>query len=409
MPRNQTTKGRLKQSYKITKGVRVRRTNRGVWSIYLTKQGKRKSISVGPSEKDREKAIEMAEAIAKKLDDNERALIMGINPENKTDLVKYGKVWLETNAGRWDPKTHDKYEAIIRIHIAPYFAGKTLQEIKRMDVRRFLQHVYKKRSASTVSAVRDILSGIFDDAMEEELVANNPTQRILKKILPPKRQRKMREAEPFSKDELDRFISTAEKMPVVSWAEVLILKMMGFAGFRLGEALSMRFENLDFGTKTYHVCESFKRHRFSNPKKGKKRMVDLPDFLVTELQRYITQLRKEGLQTGKGGDVSLLFLDPDERGYPYSQRKVQRLVERVCRACGLRRRNPHDLRHTYATLLLMSHMSPAYVQKQLGHSSIQITVDIYGHWIQGEGRGDLEAALCPEREPEREKVTPIGV
>ncbi len=59
----------------------------------------------------------------------------------------------------------------------------------------------------------------------------------------------------------------------------------------------------------------------------------------------------------------------------------------------LRTRNPHDLRHTYATMLLMDHYSPAYVQKQLGHSSISITVDIYGHWIPGEGKKDLVKTL----------------
>jgi integrase len=44
-------------------------------------------------------------------------------------------------------------------------------------------------------------------------------------------------------------------------------------------------------------------------------------------------------------------------------------------------------------ILLMAHQSPAYVQKQLGHSSIKTTVDIYGHWISGEGRGGLVEAL----------------
>ncbi|MHB9072263.1 MAG: tyrosine-type recombinase/integrase [Desulfobaccales bacterium] len=55
--------------------------------------------------------------------------------------------------------------------------------------------------------------------------------------------------------------------------------------------------------------------------------------------------------------------------------------------------NPHDLRHTYASMLLMDHYSPAYVQKQLGHSSISITVDIYGHWIPGEGKKNLVKTL----------------
>jgi integrase len=59
----------------------------------------------------------------------------------------------------------------------------------------------------------------------------------------------------------------------------------------------------------------------------------------------------------------------------------------------LRIRFPHDLRHAYAALLLMDHYSPAYVQKQLGHHSISMTVDIYGHWIPGEGKKDLTKTL----------------
>ena len=58
-----------------------------------------------------------------------------------------------------------------------------------------------------------------------------------------------------------------------------------------------------------------------------------------------------------------------------------------------RTRSLHDLRHAYATLLLMDHYSPAYVQKQLGHHSISMTVDIYGHWIPGEGKKDLTKTL----------------
>jgi len=67
--------------------------------------------------------------------------------------------------------------------------------------------------------------------------------------------------------------------------------------------------------------------------------------------------------------------------------------KRVCRGAKLRIRNPHDLRHTYASILLMANKTPAYVKEQLGHSSIMMTVDIYGHWMPGKGREGLEDAL----------------
>ncbi len=52
---------------------------------------------------------------------------------------------------------------------------------------------------------------------------------------------------------------------------------------------------------------------------------------------------------------------------------------------------------TYATLLLTAHRSPGYVQKQFGHSSISITMDVYCHWMPGEGRAGLEEALAEEK------------
>jgi len=169
---------------------------------------------------------------------------------------------------------------------------------------------------------------------------------------------------------------------------------MVHAGFRLGEALAMRLRHLDFNSMTYCISESYKQYRFSNPKAGKKRLVDLPDFLTDELKDYVLQLKKQNLKDGKGAEVDLLFLDPKEHyRWPYSQRRVQDLVKKICKGAGLRYRNPHDLRHSYASILLMSHQRPAYVQKQLGHSSISITVDTYGHWISGEGRFGLEKAL----------------
>jgi integrase len=72
-------------------------------------------------------------------------------------------------------------------------------------------------------------------------------------------------------------------------------------------------------------------------------------------------------------------------------------MKRVCKKAGLDMRSPHDLRHTYATIALMQRESLVYVQKQLGHSSIQITVDTYCHWIPGEGRGRLDEVFKPVR------------
>ena len=71
----------------------------------------------------------------------------------------------------------------------------------------------------------------------------------------------------------------------------------------------------------------------------------------------------------------------------------------------LRRVRFHDLRHTFASLLLQNRESPAYVKEQMGHSSIQVTVDVYGHLIPGANR-QLSTAWTtqPEATPAQPSV-----
>ena len=63
-----------------------------------------------------------------------------------------------------------------------------------------------------------------------------------------------------------------------------------------------------------------------------------------------------------------------------------RVFWKGCDKAGIRRRRLHDTRHTFASILLMNGESPAYVKDQLGHSSIRMTVDVYGHLIPGANR-----------------------
>ena len=387
-------KGKYGLIYHIARGIQVRKDPQGNWVLFIEKNGYRKNKTYGSDRNALSIAIKAGEALASKLDPN-GFYESAVKPESKLPLFKdYSKRWLDNGVGRWDEQTYDRYECVLRIHIlpSPAFKNKRLDEINRSLVKDFLRGLQKIRSAKTVELAQIIIYGIFDDAIDDEIMQANPASRILKKVLPPKNKRTVYEPDPFEIKERDLFLEAAAQVGTMT--EVLILKVMVFAGFRLGEALAMRFENLDFNKKNYHITQSFKLKRFRLPKKGKKRFVDFPDFLMDELERYITHLKRDSFKNGRGGHVDLLFVDPEERdGSPYSQRKVQGFMKKVCKKAGIRKRNPHDLRHTYASILLMSGKSPAYVQEQLGHSSISITCDVYGHWIPGMGREGLEDAL----------------
>jgi integrase len=379
--------------YHISKGIQVRKDYRGKWTLFIQKGGERTNHTFGEDREALTKAVKAAEAISSRLDNRLKAIQTPQVDANIPTFKGYSAEWVEQNSGRWDMYTYMRYESILRLHIWPYppFTNGNIVEIARTDIKKRLRLLLKSHSPATVQLVHTVFCSILREAVDDKLISSNPAEGLLKSVLPPKNKRRVKEPDPLDMEERDRFLEHAEK--ICSFDELLILKVMLFAGFRLGEVLAMGLEHLDSEKMLYHVSHSYKLYRFGLPKKGKKRFVDLPDFLVQDLKRHVQNRRKESLRSGDGGEVDLLFVDPREKGLPYSQRKVQGLVKRVCSHAKLRRRHPHDLRHTYATILLMAHQSPAYVQNQLGHSSISITVDIYGHWIPGMGRDGLEDAL----------------
>lgn len=294
--------------------------------------------------------------------------------------------WYSLNEQRWQPGTKERYQCIIRDFLRPLH-NLPMDQVDRIRTKRLLVDLLKIRSAKTVEVVHAVISGIFSEAIDLGYTDKNPAYGLLKKILPPKNKRNLTEPDPFNQEDPGEFLEAA-------WAKLpepfsLILETMAMSGMRRGEVLAMCWENMDSRNCQYNVAETTRQGRFGPPKSG-KRLIDLDTPLVAKLEAHIKELRKESLRTG----IQAHYFFPG-----ITQRMVQTAMRRACMAARLRTRSPHDLRHTYATILLMAPMSPAYVQRQLGHHSISMTVDIYGHWIPGEGRERLDKALRPKARP----------
>ena len=129
----------------------------------------------------------------------------------------------------------------------------------------------------------------------------------------------------------------------------------------------------------------------------------MSDQLASVLKNVVKERKKEALKSGKGKMPELLFLN---KGKIIKQNYIRRIHHRILKKAGLREIRIHDLRHTYSSLLLSQGESPIYVKEQLGHHSIQVTVDVYGHLIPSSNRQavnrlyDLDA---PYTHPEAKK------
>ena len=133
--------GRHGPIYRINRGITVRKNKRGTWMVYLEKGIGRKNISFGRTEDDLKKAIEMAEEIAKGFKDEKMMRLLGVGKDEDINFKDYSVSWLENNTQKWHEKTYDRYESILRLHIWPEFSKATLQGIKRIEIKRFLQQL----------------------------------------------------------------------------------------------------------------------------------------------------------------------------------------------------------------------------------------------------------------------------
>ena len=365
-----TTEGKNGLIYQIAEGVRVIPNSRGYWTLDAYKKGERLRRNFERGEEGLKKAIQTAELYVTKL---------GLKPKRIEErFVTMGEVaekWLSGNQTRWSPATIERYSGLVSHFVRPRFGDMPIEKVDRFQLREHLIEVLAIRSAKSVEVLHAVYSGIFSEAIDRQYLESNPANGLLKKILPPKRKRNQSKPDPFCKEDLERFIQAA--WDVLPQPLPLVFETLAYSGMRLGECLAMRWTQFDAINKQYMITETVRRENFGKPKTG-ERLIDLPDFLCEKLERHINGLRKEALR--RGTEVKYLFPG-------VSQVNMQMAMKRVCRAAKLRARNPHDLRHTYATILLMDLVSPAYVQKQLGHHSITMTVDVYGTWIPGEGKG----------------------
>jgi integrase len=125
--------------------------------------------------------------------------------------------------------------------------------------------------------------------------------------------------------------------------------------------------------------------RTTIPKNGKIRRVDVSAQLTEVLKGLLLTRKEETLRKAWGEVPEWVFCN--ELGRLLDKDNLRhRVFYRVLAKAGLRRIRLHDLRHTFASLLIQHGESLAYVKDQLGHSSIQVTVDIYGHLIPGANR-----------------------
>lgn len=380
-------------------GVKVKEKVKGSgqWWIFIHHKGKRMSKKVG---KDKTQALKAAKIIEAKLALGE----FNILDKEQIPFRQYAAEWLTgTIQPTRTPSTMERYRGILAQHIVPEIGHKNLADISRADIRRVLAHVHKKGlSHSSVRLVRDVLSGVMGCAEDEELVAKNPVTNVLKRMGLEKRKKPP--ITPLTVEEAKHFLSVCREHYAAHYPFFLCAFR---TGMRLGELLALKWGDIDWNQGSIHIERSFRRGEIGKTKTGKTRRVDMSSQLRETLRYLLTKRKREALQTGISEEIPWIF---HKNGLPIPQNSIRNIFKRILKKAGMRQIRLHDIRHTFASLLLSNGETPVYVKEQLGHASIQITVDVYGHLIPSSNRqavdrlDDLETPPnAPQAHPQKIK------
>ena len=360
-------------------GVLVREKIKGSndWWIFINHRGRRRSKHIG----DRKTARVIAEQVRAKLILDPDAM----QEDDKKDMPlfrDYALIWLESYIGTMRKKsTYVRYKGLLSKYVFPVIGNKHVDDIKRSDVRDLLLRVSQTgKSKKSVQLIRDVISGPMGYAVDEELIKSNPVTGLTKKLN--LRKNGKSKADPLRSDEEVKLFLNTCKAEVPEFYPFFMCAFR--TGMRLGELLALQWGDIDWNDRYILVNRSYRRKIVSTTKSGEARRIDMSDQLLEALRMH-ERAQKRAWEYDIDG---LVF---HRKGSHMDEKFIRRIYERVLSKAGIRKRRFHDIRHTYGSMLLSKGVSVLYVKEQMGHSSIQITVDTYGHWIPNSNRAAVNS------------------
>lgn len=279
------------------------------------------------------------------------------------------------------------YRQHIDLHIVPFIGETKLSALTPTAVHSFTDRLHEEgRSANMIRRVVVSLGSIFKEARRRGLISTAPTSGINRK----KSDRDNPRPTIPSKTELKAIIIAAtERGP--RWGAFILTAT--FCGLRASELRGLRWADVDFSKKTIHVQQRADARNQIGKLKSKSgyRSIPTPPMVISALREWQLKCPKGALGLVFPNDHGKVasYLNILEQGYSPIQiaaRVTTRRGEDQMAKYGL-----HALRHATASLWIEEGLNPKRIMTLMGHSSIQVTFDTYGH-LFADADGDARAA-----------------
>ena len=293
-----------------------------------------------------------------------------LSPPSRLTLGQWVDDFLREAEGRLRPKTLETYRSEL-LALSSLLGGVRLGRLTPLHVQRALLELRERgKGTRRLQLAWAALHACLERAREMGILGDNPVSRV------PRPQHQPREAQDWSLEDMRRFLGAAldDDRPLSS-----MLALMLMTGLRPGEALGLRWEDIDWDAEALKVKRSVtwagSTWHIGRPKtRAGERVVALPSLALEMLSR---------LPRGEG------FVFWQER--PQRPSAISEVMASLCERAGVPRRPAHYLRHCHASLLVHLGVDIKSAQRRLGHATADMTLNTYAHHLPGQERAIARA------------------
>ncbi|MGD9795247.1 MAG: tyrosine-type recombinase/integrase [Acidimicrobiia bacterium] len=301
-----------------------------------------------------------------------------IDPDRGRELFgQWADTWLDTIGDR-KPKTRESYESIVSKHLRPRFGRAPIASI---DYPTVLAYVAELRAAGvapkTIRNIRDVMRLIFKLAVRSGALKSNPVEDV---AVGQTQRGEMVFLEPEQIMSLAREVEQPPpryrrgERQVDGYPEYgLFVRFAAFTGLRAGELVALRVKDVRMLQRRVYVhqsaSEAYGQLQIVATKTYERRSVPIPKSLIDDLARNIAGL----------GQDEFVWQSPQGGPFRYSNWMKRHFKPAVERSAAPDTTRFHDLRHTYAAMLIGQGAHPRAIMERMGHSTITVTLDNYGH------------------------------
>jgi integrase len=341
---------------------RLDRDDRRVYEFdYYDSAGRRRWQSVAGTLKEAEAAREELRRHRRKGET--------IAPARAPRFAVFADEWLAKKKTKVRSRTFEKYDDNLRLHVKPRLGGLKVSEVREDDVAGLVRAMEAQGYAgATIKGALVPLSGVLDAVVRNGWLGSNPVSRLDRSERPKVKRKVMRV---LDTDEIGRLLDASPERyrPLLATA--------AFGGLRLAELLGLLWADVDSAGGLLHV-----RRQFDRGNRRAELKTDHSARSVMLIPALATVLRQHRLASPFSGEDDPVFAST--AGTPFGWRNVERrgmdkAVEnaKLDAVPGRRRPTLHDLRDTYASLLIATGLDVVFVSRQLGHADPTVTLRIY--------------------------------